>query len=80
MEQQFLAGVYKHFKGGTYQALGIAGSSSNGREDELEVVYICLYTSMGGPYMRTRLLKEWDEPVVNEAGKTVPRFEYVGIK
>lgn len=69
----FQPGVYRHYKGNHYLALGLA------REDETEetvVVYTRLYARAGLP-MSTRRLAVWNEPVATESG-WVPRFTYVG--
>jgi hypothetical protein len=71
----FKAGVYRHYKGNFYLALGLA------REDETEeivVVYTRLYARAGLP-MSTRRLKVWNEPVTAGPGATPqPRFTYIG--
>lgn len=71
----FQSGVYRHYKGNHYLALGLA------REDETEelvVVYVRLYARSGVP-MSTRKLKVWNEPVpTGSNGETQPRFSYVG--
>ena len=69
----FKPGVWRHFKGRTYLALGLA------REDEtneLVVVYVRLYERDGLP-MSTRKLSVWNETVEHE-GRRVPRFEFIG--
>lgn len=71
----FRPGVYRHYKGNHYLALGLA------REDETEelvVVYTRLYARPGVP-MSTRKLKIWNEPVVSSPGQAPqPRFAFVG--
>jgi len=70
----FKPGVYRHYKGAHYLALGLA------REDETEalvVVYVRLYERAGLP-MSTRRLSVWNEQVRDAAGTLRPRFEYVG--
>jgi hypothetical protein len=69
----FTPGVWRHFKGRTYLALGLA------REDEtndIVVVYVRLYERSGLP-MSTRKLSIWNE-MVEHGGRQVPRFEFVG--
>ena len=69
----FRAGVYRHYKGNFYLALGLA------REDESEetvVVYTRLYPRAGLP-MSTRRLAVWNETVETPEGP-VPRFQYFG--
>ena len=69
----FRPGVYRHYKGAHYLALGLA------REDESNepvVVYTRLYEREGLP-LSTRRLQRWNEPV--PVGHTVvKRFTYVG--
>lgn len=70
------AGVYKHYKGGYYQVLGIAEHTET---KETMVVYIALTgADLPGPRMRVR-------PAYGEEGffsrlGEVLRFEYVGDK
>ena len=71
----FKPGVYRHYKGKYYLALGLA------REDETDVtvvVYTRLYPRQGLP-MSTRRLSVWNEMVPAEAGGAPqPRFAFVG--
>jgi len=72
-ETDFRPGVYRHYKGNHYLALGLA------REDETEeivVVYTRLYARAGLP-MSTRRLRVWNESVIVE-GVAQPRFTWVG--
>ncbi len=69
----FKPGVYRHYKGNHYLALGLA------REDETNetvVVYTRLYPREGLP-MSTRRLSVWNQQVLIE-GVSQPRFAYVG--
>ncbi len=69
----FKPGVYRHYKGNHYLALGLA------REDETNqtvVVYTRLYPREGLP-MSTRRLNVWNQQVIIE-GVSQPRFVYVG--
>jgi len=73
MEHEFSPGVWRHFKGNDYLALGLA------REDETGdpvVVYVRLYAREGLP-MSTRKLSVWNETVEHN-GQLVRRFTYVG--
>lgn len=71
----FRPGVYRHYKGRYYLALGLA------REDETNetvVVYTRLYPRDGLP-MSTRRLSVWNEAIVAAPGRAPePRFAYVG--
>jgi hypothetical protein len=70
----FRPGVYRHYKGAQYLALGLA------REDETEelvVVYVRLYAREGMP-MSTRRLSVWNEQVRMPDGTLQPRFVYSG--
>jgi hypothetical protein len=70
----FRPGVYRHYKGNHYLALGLA------REDETNetvVVYTRLYPREGLP-MSTRRLSVWNEAVTGADGVTQARFEFVG--
>lgn len=64
-------GLYRHYKGNTYEVIGVATHS----EDESElVVYRPNYGEKG---LWVRPYAMFNESVeVN--GKTLPRFEYVG--
>jgi len=71
--EEFTPGLWRHYKGQEYLALGIA------REDETDepvVVYVRLYQRDGLP-MSTRRLAIWSQQVECE-GNMVPRFAYVG--
>ncbi len=74
-QSDFKPGVYRHYKGNYYLALGLA------REDESNatvVVYTRLYPREGLP-MSTRRLSVWNESVSAEPGaRPQPRFAYVG--
>lgn len=71
----FKPGVYRHYKGNYYLALGLA------REDETNetvVVYTRLYPREGLP-MSTRKLSVWNETVrVEPDGVLMARFAFVG--
>ncbi len=71
----FRPGVYRHYKGNQYLALGLAREDET---DELVVVYVRLYARDGMP-MSTRRLSVWNEQVrIAPGGALRPRFEYVG--
>lgn len=71
----FKPGVYRHYKGKHYLALGLA------REDETNVtvvVYTRLYPREGLP-MSTRRLSVWNEMITAEpGGRPQPRFAFIG--
>lgn len=69
----FHPGVYRHYKGNLYLALGLAREDET---DETVVVYTRLYPRDGLP-MSTRRLAVWSESVETSEGLR-PRFEYVG--
>lgn len=69
----FRAGVYRHYKGNYYLALGLAREDES---DETVVVYTRLYPREGLP-MSTRRLRVWNEPIVVD-GVAQPRFAWVG--
>lgn len=69
----FTPGVWRHYKGRTYLALGLARQDET---NEIVVVYTRLYEREGLP-MSTRKLSIWSETVEHE-GRRVPRFEFVG--
>ncbi|AZY50691.1 DUF1653 domain-containing protein [Bordetella avium] len=71
--EDFRPGVYRHYKGQHYLALGLARADET---DDIVVVYVRLYPRGGLP-MNTRLLRIWNETVSTEAGE-LPRFAYVG--
>lgn len=70
----FRPGVYRHYKGNYYLALGLARADEN---DEIVVVYTRLYAREGLP-MSTRRLAVWNEIVNTSEGRSEPRFVYVG--
>lgn len=69
----FRAGVYRHYKGNCYLALGLAREDET---DEVVVVYTRLYPRAGLP-MSTRRLSVWNQSVETPEGP-VPRFLYLG--
>ncbi len=70
----FRPGVYRHYKGHYYLALGLARADET---DEIVVVYTRLYPREGLP-MSTRKLAIWNEVVTGADGTQQPRFAYVG--
>ena len=64
-------GLYKHFKGGRYQVLGVARHTET---DEELVVYQALYGERG---LWVRPLTMFDESIERD-GKTFKRFAYEG--
>ena len=72
-----MAGIYRHYKGGYYQVLGIAAHSET---DEQMVVYVSLNgIELPGPRLRVRPLSMWFDTVqAPESKDFVPRFYYVG--
>ena len=64
-------GIYEHYKGNRYQAIGIANHSET---LEKMVVYKALYGE--GEYW-VRPISMWEE-MVEVNGKQVPRFRYIG--
>lgn len=73
MNDVFTPGVWRHFKGQEYLALGLARYDET---DDLLVVYVRLYPREGVP-MSARKLSIWNE-MVEHKGQRVRRFEYVG--
>lgn len=61
-------GIYRHFKGGRYEVIGVAKHSETLEE---MVVYRALYGD-GGIWVRP--LSMWNETVERD-GKTFPRFQ-----
>ena len=82
-----MAGIYRHYKGGYYQVLGLAAHSET---DERLVVYISVLPPEGspplpGPRLRVRPEAMWNELVKDldcgeghQDAPLVPRFKYVG--
>lgn len=64
-------GLYRHYKGGQYRVIGTARHSEN---DELLVVYRCLYDNDS---LWVRPLAMFVETVTVE-GQKRPRFERIG--
>lgn len=71
--EEFRAGVYRHYKGAYYLALGLARADET---NEIVVVYTRLYSRDGLP-LSTRLLRIWSEEIECVTGR-VRRFTYVG--
>ena len=61
-------GIYRHFKGGRYEVIGVAKHSETLEE---MVVYRALYGD-GGIWVRP--LAMWNE-MIERDGKTFPRFQ-----
>ena len=74
MSEDFRPGVYRHYKGRHYLALGLAREDET---DETVVVYTRLYPREGLP-MSTRRLSVWRQRVRLEDGTEVSRFSYCG--
>lgn len=73
--EDFRPGVYRHYKGQYYLALGLARADET---DELVVVYTRLYHRDGIP-LNTRLLRIWNEAVQPDPQQPPqPRFAYIG--
>lgn len=70
-------GKYRHFKGNTYEVIGVARHSEDPSEEF--VVYRALYLSkeFGINALWVRPKKMFMEKVLHE-GKRVPRFKYIG--
>lgn len=66
-EIELSPGLYRHYKGGNYEVIGIAHHSEN---DEQLVVYRCLYDNNS---LWVRPLTMFAEKVLIE-GRWVPRF------
>ena len=64
------AGTYRHYKGNTYQVIGVAKHSET---EENVVVYRALYGE-GGLWVRPL---EMFREKVEIGGKSVPRFELI---
>lgn len=70
------AGVYRHYKGGFYQVLGVARHSET---DERLVVYVSLTGAhLPGPRMNVRPEAMFNEQILVNDSFTTPRFEYMG--
>jgi hypothetical protein len=72
-------GVYKHYKGGYYQVLGVGAHTET---EELFVVYIGLTisASLPGPRLRLRPLAMFLEEIEWPTGERAPRFSYIGLE
>jgi hypothetical protein len=64
-------GLYKHFKGGEYEVIGV-GRMSEEREEEMVI-----YKSLEAGYIWIRPLQMFLEEVERDGYKG-PRFKYVG--
>ena len=70
------AGVYEHYRGGRYLVLGVARHDET---DEPLVVYVRLYSRPGGLAMTARPVASFAGSV-EVAGRSVPRFRWVGAE
>ena len=66
--QELQPGLYRHYKGGTYQVIGVARHSET---DEQLVVYRCVYDNDS---LWVRPLTMFLETVLVD-GRKIPRFE-----
>ena len=82
------AGIYKHYKGGFYQVLGVGQHTET---KELVVVYLSLDAAQPGPRLRVRPLDgpegfntkvriREESNRATESFISVPRFAYVGYQ
>lgn len=70
------AGVYRHYKGGLYQVIGVGQQTET---SEILVVYIALSgANLPGPRIRLRPVAMFNEIVKWPDGESKPRFVYVG--
>ena len=72
--QELQPGLYRHYKGGNYQVIGVARHSETDETDETDeqlVVYRCVYDNNS---LWVRPLAMFLETVFVD-GRTVPRFE-----
>ncbi|MCM1513768.1 MAG: DUF1653 domain-containing protein [Anaeroplasma bactoclasticum] len=63
-------GLYRHFKGGLYEVIGIARHSETLEE-------LVIYRSLQDQSFWVRPLSMWNERIEKE-GKTYVRFTYIG--
>lgn len=70
-------GVYQHFKGGTYQVLGVAQHSETG-VDLVVYVVVAALRYVSGPQMYARPVSMWSDDVTWPDGSVGPRFRRVG--
>jgi hypothetical protein len=74
------SGIYKHYKGGLYQVLGIAEHTET---NEKVVVYVSLTgADLPGPRMRVRPVggpEGFESPVKHDSSDAyIQRFKYLG--
>ncbi|MDO8499722.1 MAG: DUF1653 domain-containing protein [bacterium] len=67
--KNFQPGIYRHYKGGLYDAMFVARTEATGEEQ-------VIYKSREKRYIWTRPLAMFMEEV-DVDGKTMPRFEFV---
>ena len=72
---QLTNGVYRHYKGGLYQVIGLARHSEN---DEWLVVYYPLYGDVNPSNLWVRPFAVFTQMVVTKDGNK-PRFEPISI-
>jgi hypothetical protein len=70
------AGIYRHYKGGLYQCLGLAAHSET---DDYLVVYVSLTGAhLPGPRFRVRPLAQWVQKIEWPDGIERARYTYLG--
>lgn len=70
------AGLYRHYKGGIYQVLGLAEHSETG---EKLVIYVSL-APLPGPRIRARPVVMWNDELQWPDKIIRPRFFYIGTQ
>ena len=76
MTEEIRCGVYEHYKGNRYLVIGVARDDAT---EDLLVIYSRLYNRDGVP-LSARKLTDFVGTVVDETGKQVKRFRYVGLE
>ena len=75
--EELKLGIYRHYKDGRYEVIGVGKYTEKDKHLVEVVIYKQLYDAPEYPkgYIWVRSKKEFLETVV---GKEVPRFKYVG--
>lgn len=72
---RLLTGVYKHYKGGYYQVLGVGELDTGGKF----VVYVMLTGGHSrGPRLRIRSVESWHAKAEVGNGSLIDRYVYIG--
>lgn len=72
---RLISGVYKHYRGGYYQVLGVGELDTGGKY----VIYVMLTGGYSrGPRLRIRSVESWHAKAEVGNGSFIERYVYIG--